>query len=330
MVSLIKKRPVVLLAIAILLTVAVLLIVCPRPQRPVLGGVIHAYRHPPDETRAVSAQDTAPTDERMLRPFTRHPMENPYRFSDFENRPTHVFDAPDQALLGFFGTLRNASNMLCYTGGCGTVGDARLPYPVAYNMLSPAAKKNMSEKAFTDSFRGFGHVELLQLLPAYTPPGTPDDLAYYLAELEIITGEKMPRDPRLVLGGSHFAYAYALATVRNVPGQGWKIEKLDYWPEDFLCAPYHGWNYDAQSIMDIVFSYNLKLIETVDSVHRNDLQTEVLASGHGNRYRFVFTRLANGYDLLLHQYQWHDGAWQAQNFLTEGWGNLMFSPEFVP
>ncbi|MCT4544469.1 MAG: hypothetical protein N4A63_13060 [Vallitalea sp.] len=51
--------------------------------------------------------------------------------------PSYLLESPEDSIINFFSILRQAANYVEGKGtGCGTLGYARLPYPVAYNFLS--------------------------------------------------------------------------------------------------------------------------------------------------------------------------------------------------
>ncbi len=330
MVAAIRKRIWLLLLLAVVCIAAALaaLWLFSRAQTFALGGVIHAYRHPPDEVRSAAALTEDMVSERFQRPSKQRPLPNPYTFALFEGKTIPPFNQPQEVIKAYFGILKDASNMEGFSGGCGTIGYAEQPYPYAYQLLTPEAQRVMPPEAFTESFSGYGHITFLQMHPSYTPPGSPPGVTYYMVELESITGRRETggrygSEP----SGSLFNYHYGVVTVRKVPQEGWKIDRLDFAPEDFLCAPYHGWSYDAVSVVNIVFDSNLDLVDRIDAVTEKDNLITVTASGHGNRYRFVFVRLTNGTDVLLHQYLWKDGRWLEGNFLTPDWSNFLLTPE---
>ncbi|HWQ51155.1 MAG TPA: hypothetical protein VN369_05055 [Terriglobales bacterium] len=295
------------------------------------GGRLCAPVDEPDgSVRAVSEGEN--TDERFRRPSKALPYPNPYSFKDFEKADdgpplvTKKFDDPEDLLLAYYGILREASNMVGYRGGCGTVGWSRLPYPYAYELLTQEARKSVTLEAFENSFAGTGYTTLLKLLPAYAPTETPAGTKYYMVELETITGEKMDSD-RGASKGSGFAYHYGLITAEEDQAVGFKIAAINYIPEDFLCAPLHGWSYLAEAVVEIVYGNNLKLIDRIDRVEHKGELIDVYASGGGKSYLFEFVRLTNGYDVLLHEYVLENGAWRETSLLTDDWKNLKLSPE---
>ncbi len=270
--------------------------------------------------------------ERFQRPSKEPPYPNPYSFRDFQKaseKPplvTMAFEKPEDLILAYYGILREASNMLGYSGGCGTIGWAQLPYPYAYELLAKEMRQRMPLNQFVDSFKGIGYTTLLKLLPAYAPPGTPEGTKYYMVEIEIITGVKAATEKEYHQG-SQFAYYYGLMTVEKTPDEGWKIQNIDYIPEDFLCAPMHSWFYLSDAVVQIVYGDNLKLIDQIDRTEEKDHMIRIYASGKGQSYRFDFVRLTNGYDILLNEYILDNGSWKETNLLTDEWKGMKLMKE---
>lgn len=75
--------------------------------------------------------------------------------------PAELTRTPEDTLLNYFSVLREAENM----GGrsCGTVGQARTPFPIAYNFLSKEYQIKLSYDEYFNSFAGVGHMSLIKL-----------------------------------------------------------------------------------------------------------------------------------------------------------------------
>ena len=318
---------VVLLGIVCCLTLPQLICLPLKSSKNMLaGGALHSpLCNPGGSEQAMSQADDS--SERFQRPSKALPYPNPYTFADFQKadeKPplvTKKFDDPEDLILAYYGILREASSMLGYSGGCGTIGWSGAPYPYAYELLTGEKRRAMPLKQFINSFKGTGYTTLLTLLPAYAPPDTPKGTKYYMVEIETITGPKMD-DNKKYPQGSYFAYYYGLVTVEDVPGEGWKIKSIDYIPEDFLCAPMHGWFYLSDAVVQIVYGDNLKLIDKIDRIEQKNNMIHIYASGNEKSYRFDFVRLANGYDILLHEFILDNGRWRETSLLTDGWENM--------
>ena len=278
----------------------------------------------PDAVYAQQAESivSLPEDsERFQRPSRGEAYANPYSFDQFLKTDgsapevTEIFNRPEEVILAYYGILREASNMQGYAGGCGTIGDAQAPYPYAYSLLSPAGQKEMSLDVFTQSFQGIGHMTLLQLHPTCTA-------GQYMVEVEMIAGAPENEEKRQ---GSIIRYYYGLVTAEEVSGEGWRIRQVKYLPEDFLCAPYHGWAYDAQAVAQIVYQENLHLFERIDRTEEEDGLIRLYAYGNHTEYRLDFVRLANGTDVLLCEYEKEEGNWKQAELLTGQWIGLRLS-----
>lgn len=290
----------------------------------VMGGSVHtAALNFPDVKAVIDQNDSDYSYERFRRPSNQPALKNPYSFSDFQkdnDQPpliTTAFHNPEEVVKAYYGILRNASNMEGYLGGCGSIGFHAQPYPYAYELYTDAAHKKMSFSEFVDSFRGIGYLTLLKLYPAYTPPETPENIRYFMFEAEAITGPSEKDEIAYKRGGSYFVYHYGLITVETDSEQGWKIRAIDYLPEDFLCAPEHGWVYLSDYFVQAVYHDWYHLIDRIDKTEQNGAIVSVYASGEGNRYRFDFVRLTNGYDILLHENIYQNGQWVETNLLKE-------------
>ncbi|WP_230399097.1 hypothetical protein [Novisyntrophococcus fermenticellae] len=289
------------------------------------GGRLHPSLHAIiAEALPVSTQQAANVSERFQRPSKQLPLPNPYALNDFQkenNEPPLIskkFEAPEDLLLAYYGILRAASNMSGYSGGCGSIGESGLPYPYAYELLTKEKQNEISLNQFIDSFKGIGYTTLLKIVPAYAPPDTPQNIKYYLVEIEVITGPKANNDKEYNKG-SYFAYYYGLVTVEKTPKDGWKIKDIDYIPEDFLCAPVHSWFYLSDAVVQIVYEDNMKIIEKIDRTKQKGDMVYIYASGNGKQYRFDFIRLTNGYDILLHENVFENGMWKEIQLLTDDW-----------
>lgn len=289
-----------------------------RKSNVLMGGAVHTMASI-ENAASESASDDADLS-RFQRPSSQPALDNKYNMAQFDRdrsgNPLSLdhFQTPEDVILAYFGILREAANMAGYSGGCGTIGWSTLPYPYAYELLSENNRNRITLSQFEDSFRGIGQFTLLKLYPAYTPPETPENVRYHMIEAEVITGAPTD-DPAGYYSGSHFAYFYGIVTTELDQNKGWKIKAIDYFPEDFLCHPMHGWDYDAQSLVPIVYQNWYHLIDQVDRIEQNGNMISVYASGGGKQYRFDFVRITNGNDVLLHEMILQNGQWTETNLL---------------
>ena len=217
-----------------------------------MGGTIHTSVFKPIDYKAVSNNDDElDYSARFQRPSNQPALDNPYSFKDFDKESgkppfmTTNFKTSEDVIKAYFGILKDASNMADFWGGCGTIGNAMAPYSYAHELYSQNTQAKIPLKEFTNSFNGIGHITLLKMYPAYTPPKTQGNMGYHMFELEAITGPSQKDKVSYNRGGSFFAYYYGLITTEYNPQTGWKIKSIDYLPEDFLCAPWHGWQYSS-------------------------------------------------------------------------------------
>ena len=310
------------LSVALLVSVGMIMhkMIAAKESQPYwMGGAVHTVAISAKEYADLPAIDFDP--ERFQRPSSQPALQNPYSFSDFDRSwgkskiSPNDLHTPEDVILAYYGILREAANMADYSGGCGTIGNATLPYPYAYELLASDSKKKISPDRFKASFQGIGHLTLLKLLPAYTPPGTPDNVRYHMIEVEAITGAT-GKETNEAISGSHFAYYYGIVTTQK-ENAVWRIKAIDYFPEDFLCAPYHGWDFDATYLVPIIYQNWYHMIDTVGKVDKNGSNISVYTSGGGKQYRFDFVRLSNGEDVLLHEMIYRDGKWVETNLLKD-------------
>ncbi len=263
-------------------------------------------------------QETKNIYERYRRPSCSCPFPNPYSFDDFEQTDgsapivTKKFHKPENVILAYWGILNQASNMLGYSGGCGSIGVGLNAYPYAYDLFTPKMKSKMSLKQFIDLFKGIGYITLLELMPAYFA-----NEITFMVEIETIQGEEEFEDRPIRLG-SQFVYYYGIMTVRNTD-KGYLINRVDLIPEDFLCAPEHSWFYMADAVVEIVYKDNLKIVDRIDKIEQRGKMTYIYASGCGKQYRFDFVRITNGYDILLHENILENCLWKEINIPTNDW-----------
>lgn len=267
--------------------------------------------------------------ERFRRPSKCQPVSNPYTFQDFVKEydappfVTAVFHKAIDVIKAYFAILENASNMPGFLGGCGSIGDALLPYPYAYELLSNSLQKQMPLEEFIHSFQGIGYITLLKLYPVY---GSNETTCYYMFEMEAITGPSENQTLTSLQTGSYFVYHYGIMAVENTGKSGFKIDQISCLPEDFLCAPDHGWVYSATYLVTAVYKDWYNLITKIEYTTCLQNMIYVYATGHGKIYRFDFVRLTNGYDILLHENICTEDGLKEVNLIRSEDQRMKFSP----
>lgn len=327
-----------LLGLLLLLCSISLYVFFPRPETSfVMGG---SLRIPDiqneDVVAAFYSQQAHVMSDRFQRPSSLPALPLKYQFQLPENweqdRPPYLlpgypenYTTPEDVIHAYFSILQQAASPVGNYGGCGTVKWQSIPYPYGYELLSKATKQEMSLEDFKASFAGIGHITLLKLLPTFAPPDIPATTKHFMVEVEAITG---PADSNTVskkLSGSYFAYYYGMITTVYEEDTGWKIQSIDYIPEDFLCAPFHHWDWDSRFLVKIVYGDWYHLIHTIDRVEVHEYKVSVYARGDSGQYRFDFIRLSNGVDLLLQEWKDENGVWKEVNLLKPEHQTLKFS-----
>lgn len=290
-----------------------------------IGGYVHREENKDKNVAKTVLNEKENYEDRFQRPSKESPLKLKYdfKYGDIKGIESpyipkgypEKYNNPADIIHAYYSILQRASNMTGFHGGCGTIGEHSAPYPYAYELLSDKTKKEVSLKEFRDSFKGIGYMTLLKLSPAYKSSDTSDNIKYYFVEIETITGPPRLKHEKYKEEPSYFAYYYGLVTTEYNESQGWKIKSVDYIPEDFLCAPYHGWNWDSRMVVQAIYKEWYKLIDKIDNEERKDSYISIYASGKGKKYRFDFVRLTNGEDVLLHEYIQINNKWIEVNIL---------------
>jgi hypothetical protein len=138
--------------------------------RIVMGGRMHMESEVVEKTTAHIEMEY---DEKYFRP-SKLPIlnskaikfkllsEQPDIEPDKIDVPEHLLDTPEDTLLNYFSILKHAENLKeGNSGGCGTVGEAKQPYPAAYGFLASEYKNWLSYSKYLESFEGIGHINLI-------------------------------------------------------------------------------------------------------------------------------------------------------------------------
>ncbi|WP_349410053.1 hypothetical protein [Pseudalkalibacillus sp. SCS-8] len=224
--------------------------------------------------------------------------------------PYALTATPDDTIIYYFSVLREAANFSGEKmGGCGTVGSARIPYPVAYSFFTDSYQKKVDYEAFYDSFQGIGHINLIKMTQTTRDPDHPGELRYFI-EIETIEGT--------IQGNTTFAYYYGFMFLKKEKAR-YKIADFKLQGEDFLCAPYHGWNHDAEAAVQVMYGNWCKLIHKLYPIVQHGYVKQIDFKGtDGYLYRILFAELTNGYDIEIAQFR------KQRN---EPWQPITFNPE---
>lgn len=220
------------------------------------------------------------------------------------NISKELLKTPKDTITNYFSTLREAANPTSqsksYTG-CGTLGDAIAPYPYAYNYFTKSYKEKNTYKNYLKSFEDILHINLIKLDQVPSDKKHPNDIKYFI-ELETIQGTTS--------GTGVFAYYYGYIYLTEEDGI-YKINDIEYSGENYLCAPYHGWSWDAELSTDIRYGDWCKLIKQKHPIEVDGYKKKVKFLGtDGNEYMILYYQLTNGYDIEIAQFKMNkDGEW---------------------
>ncbi len=217
--------------------------------------------------------------------------------------PSWLFSTPEETILNYFSILREAANPVEGKGaGCGTLGNGRAPYPIAYNFLTKAYQEQLTYEQYLRKFENILHISLLKYhnVPLYE---NPDNILRYFVELETIEGTERNQ-------GS-FVYYYGFVDLLKENGE-YRISNLEFHGENYLCAPYHGWAYDAEMSVPIRYGDWCDMIEEMYPFRQEGYIKNVSFRGKDGRdYIIVFYQLANGTDIEIAQYRkGKTGEWE--------------------
>jgi hypothetical protein len=206
--------------------------------------------------------------------------------------PASLLRSPDETILNYFSIVREAENLTeQQLGGCGTVGMAKMPFPIAYNFFTKDYQKSVSFHDYLQSFAGIGHLNLIKMNRL---PDEKDFVPYFI-ELETIEGSAK--------GVTYFAYYYGYVQLVKEHSL-YKIKEMKLYGEDFLCAPYHLWQHDAEAVVGIMYGEWCHLIKKQLPTKQNGyVKTIDFAGTDGADYRFIFYQLTNDTDVLISQFK---------------------------
>ncbi|QFG00761.1 hypothetical protein PB01_19245 [Psychrobacillus glaciei] len=204
--------------------------------------------------------------------------------------PPSLMDTPENMILNYFSILREAENLTSQLiGGCGTVGEARIPFPIVYNFFAKDYKQKVSYSTYLASFEGIGHTNLIKLYKL--PNQNSDQPIRFFIELETINGTAK--------GFSAFEYHYGTVSILKEESN-YKIVNIELIGEDFLCDAYHGWRQRGEDVVDIEYGNWCKLIKKrLPTKMDSYVKTIDIIGTDGNDYRFIFIQLTNDTDVLI-------------------------------
>ncbi len=250
--------------------------------------------------------------ERFFRP-SNMPILNTKRnilsIDDYGKNPSDInlnkelLKTPKDTLVNYFSVLREAANPLDNTKtGCGSLGDTRGPYPFAYNFLSKSYKYKVSYEEYIKSFENQLHINLIKLNKVAPDKNRPNDIKYFV-EIEVIEGTDKSK--------GIFAYYYGYIYLEK-DDDVYKIKDMMYIPENYLCAPYHGWSWDAKSFVEIEYGDWCSLVDGDVIIKEDGYERKAYFKDKSkNEYYVLFYELTNGVDIKIADYKKDkNGKWQ--------------------
>ena len=121
--------------------------------------------------------------------------------------PPSLMNSPENTIIHYFSILREAENLTSkQMGGCGTVGMAKIPFPIAYNFFTKEYQKKISFASYLQSFKGIGHTSLIKLNKLPVQHALYKLYSYFI-ELETIEGSSKNL--------TYFAYYYGYVYIQK-------------------------------------------------------------------------------------------------------------------
>ena len=125
----------------------------------------------------------------------------------------------------------------------------------------------------------------------------------YFVEIEVIEGSRNEK--------GLFAYYYGNIYL-DKENDGYKIVKMNFSPENYLCAPYHGWAYDAKTFVEIEYGNWCSLLDGDVIVNEENYEKRAYYKDKDdNEYYVLFYELTNGVDKKIADYKKNkDNQWE--------------------
>ena len=283
-----------------------------RANAMVMGGKYYEMLHIENKAELTAdsrteslAEEKEPDLETYFRPSSLPVLNTRYDWNfidDYYDKkpseiklPTELFKTPEDTIINYFSILREAANLeKGKSAGCGTLGNAGIPYPIAYNFLDDTYKDRLSYKQYQKTFENILHINLIKYhsVPVYD---NKENIQRYFVELETIEGNEKNQ-------GS-FAYYYGFVDLKEEMKE-FKISNIEFHGENYLCAPYHGWAYDAEMSVKVRYGEWCELIEKLYPVKQEGYIKNITFKGNdGSDYLLVYYQLTNGTDIEIAQYR---------------------------
>lgn len=222
--------------------------------------------------------------------------------------PKEYLKSPENTIINYFSLLREAANPEKgkYTG-CGSIGEGKAPYPIAYNFFTDEYKEKIKYKQYEDSFKNILHINLIKFKEI--TQAKEYELKYFY-EIETIQGSEN--------GVGYFAYYYGYINLKK-ENDIYKISNITVTPEEYLCAPYHSWFYDGESSVLVKYGDWCNLIKGKTRIEIDGYIKDIYFEGtDGNKYKIEFYILTNDYDIEVAQFKKND---------ADEWERIYLNPE---
>ena len=307
-----KNKKLLILCLMMIIMTTVRIDATEKENKYILGGNLVDESIIDEDLQVVDSKEENYDLERFFRPsdmailnddnlniLKEFYAQNPYKM----NLPSKPFRSGKDTVVNYFNVLREAANPIeSNETGCGSLGDFKEPYPVAYNFLSKSYQKELSYNDFLDSFKNILHINLIKVNNVAADKDNPDLLKYFV-ELEVIEGSTENK--------GLFAYYYGYIYL-DKEDESYKIVKMNYSSENYLCAPYHGWAYDAQSFVEVEYGNWCSLVDGDVIVNEEGYEKRAYYKDKDdNEYYVLFYELTNGVDKKIADYKKNkDNEWE--------------------
>ena len=307
-----KSLKCIFLSVIMILTTSVNIHAIEKEVQYIFGGRLKNESIIAADLQVVDSQEEYYDLERFFRPSDMSILnnENLNNLKEFYDKNPYKIDLPSNpfrsgkdTVVNYFNVLREAANPSENNDtGCGTLGDAKPPYPVAYNFLSKSYQKKLPYKEFLQSFKDILHINLIKVNNVAPDEDKPNLLKYFV-ELEVIEGSTKEK--------GLFAYYYGYIYL-DKEENGYKIVDMNYTPENYLCAPYHGWAYDAKRFVEIEYGNWCSLLDGDVIVNEDGYEKRAYYKDkENNEYYVLFYELTNGVDKKIADYKKNkDNKWE--------------------
>lgn len=205
-----------------------------------------------------------------------------------------IFKNSEEMILYYYSILREAYNLEEGLGaGCGSLGVSYIAHMISYNFLSKDYMSKLSYEDYYNSFKNILHINLIKLFKVQNDENDTTNQKYFI-ELETIQGTKN--------NSGAFVYYYGFIYVTNQDGL-YKINNIVLYPEIYLCAPYHGWSYYAESVVDIEYGDWCSMVkQRYNTKYDGDIKNIEFKSFDDKNYVIKFVTLTNDTDVQIGQY----------------------------